>query len=110
MTGQPYTSAGLQHEPELVVLRQYGKGGPGCLTLVVANCTAPGNRSLAGIASGVVHQWPSSAQPSKPRVAPYRHMIEHGWSAARTPPSGWSSGVSCSPRRPGPCSCRTRPR
>ncbi|MEU5661984.1 hypothetical protein [Streptomyces longwoodensis] len=90
MTGQPYTSASLRREPELVVLRQYGNGGPGCLTLVVANWTAPGNRSLAGVAPGVVHQWPSSAQPGKPRVDPYRHMIEHGWSDGADPSIGVS--------------------
>ncbi|MFJ2752785.1 hypothetical protein [Streptomyces sp. NPDC087297] len=85
MTGQPYTSAALGRDTELVVLRQYGNGGPGQLTLVVANWTAPGNRSLAGVAPGVVHQWPSSAQPAKPRVDPYRHMIEHGWTDGADP-------------------------
>jgi hypothetical protein len=88
MTGRPYTSASLRGEPELVVMRQIGSGGPGCLTLVVANWTAPGNRSLAGVAPGAVYQWPSSAQPGKPRVDPYRHMIEHGWADGADPTIG----------------------
>ncbi|WP_309031025.1 hypothetical protein [Streptomyces alfalfae] len=70
MTDQPYTSAGLRREPELVVLRQYGNAAPGFLALVVANRTAPGNRSQAGIAPGVVHRWPSSTQPGKPQIDP----------------------------------------
>ncbi|MEW1551327.1 hypothetical protein [Streptomyces tsukubensis] len=88
MTGQPYTVAGLRPGPDLVVMRQFGDDGPGCLTLVVTNWTAPGHRSLTGVAPGAVYQWPSSAQPGKPWADPFRHMIEHGWADGADPAIG----------------------
>ncbi|MFE7129507.1 hypothetical protein ACFVIM_01460 [Streptomyces sp. NPDC057638] len=88
MTGQPYTVAGLRSVPDLVVMRQFGDDGPGCLTLVVTNWTAPGNRSLTGVAPGAVYQWPSSAQLGRPCADPFWHMIEHGWADGADPAIG----------------------